>query len=54
VFRQSIDGSFPTPGVLGDNIEATYGVKLTPSALKALSDRFQQRFNAELEEDHIA
>ncbi|OKJ88129.1 hypothetical protein AMK31_13520 [Streptomyces sp. TSRI0107] len=54
VFRQSIDGSFPTPGVLGDNIEATYGIKLAPSALKALSDRFQQRFNAELEEDHIA
>ncbi|MER5297338.1 DUF2637 domain-containing protein [Streptomyces pharetrae] len=54
VFRQSIDGSFPTPGVLGDNIEATYGTKLSPSALKVLSDRFQQRFNAELEEDHIA
>jgi hypothetical protein len=54
VFRQSIDGSFPTPAVLGENIETTYGVPLTPSALKALSDRFQQRYNAELEEDHIA
>ncbi|AVH57245.1 MULTISPECIES: DUF2637 domain-containing protein [Streptomyces] len=54
VFRQSIDGSFPTPRVLGDNIEATYGETLSPSALKNLSDRFQNRFNLELEEDHIA
>ncbi|MFD8740580.1 hypothetical protein ACFV06_37475, partial [Streptomyces sp. NPDC059618] len=54
VFRQSIDGSFPTPRVLGDNIEATYGTALSPSALKNLTDRFQNRFNAELEEDHIA
>jgi hypothetical protein len=54
VFRQSIDGSFPTPGVLGDNIEATYGTKLTPGELKAMSDRFQRRFNVELEENHIA
>lgn len=54
VFRQSIDGSFPSPKTLGDDIEATYGTKLSPSALKTLSDRFQARFNAELEEDHIA
>ncbi|MFD4622977.1 DUF2637 domain-containing protein [Streptomyces sp. NPDC058475] len=54
VFRQSIDGSFPTPRVLGDNIEATYGTTLSPSSLKNLTDRFQNRFNAELEEDHIA
>ncbi|WP_405880480.1 DUF2637 domain-containing protein [Streptomyces sp. NBC_01136] len=54
VFRQSIDGSFPTPRVLGDNIEATYGTTLSPSALKNLTDRFQNRFNTELEEDHIA
>ncbi|CAL9521341.1 hypothetical protein SUDANB21_03855 [Streptomyces sp. enrichment culture] len=54
VFRQSIDGSYPTPRVLGDNIEATYGVTLSPSALKDLVDRFQARHAAELEEDHIA
>ncbi|MFD9316882.1 DUF2637 domain-containing protein [Streptomyces sp. NPDC060053] len=54
VFRQSIDGSFPTPGVLGDNIQATYGTTMSPSALKTLTERFQHRFNAELEEDHIA
>ncbi|GGX32872.1 membrane protein [Streptomyces malachitofuscus] len=54
VFRQSIDGSYPTPRVLGDNIEATYGSTLSPSALKALAERFQARHMAEMEEDHIA
>ncbi|MFJ4693731.1 DUF2637 domain-containing protein [Streptomyces sp. NPDC088766] len=54
VFRQSIDGSYPTPRVLGDNIQATYGTTLSPSALKALAERFQMRHGAELEEDHIA
>ncbi|MGW1806460.1 DUF2637 domain-containing protein [Streptomyces sp. NPDC002078] len=54
VFRQSIDGSYPTPRVLGDNIQATFGTTLSPSALKALAERFQQRHSAELEEDHIA
>ncbi|MFF7164506.1 DUF2637 domain-containing protein [Streptomyces sp. NPDC008086] len=54
IFRQSIDGSYPTPRVLGDNIQATYGTSLSPSALKALAERFQQRHSAELEEDHIA
>ncbi len=54
VFRQSIDGSYPTPRVLGDNIQATFGTALSPGALKTLVDRFQQRHSAELEEDHIA
>jgi hypothetical protein len=54
VFRQSIDGSYPTPRVLGDNIQATYGTTLSPGALKTLVERFQQRHSAELEEDHIA
>ncbi|MFJ1811699.1 MULTISPECIES: DUF2637 domain-containing protein [unclassified Streptomyces] len=54
VFRQSIDGSYPTPRVLGDNIQATYGSTLSPSELKTLAERFQQRHTAELEEDHIA
>ncbi|MET9506835.1 DUF2637 domain-containing protein [Streptomyces sp. NPDC006622] len=54
VFRQSIDGSYPTPRVLGDNIQATYGTTLSPSALKTLAERFQMRHGAELEEDHIA
>ncbi|MGC2998436.1 DUF2637 domain-containing protein [Streptomyces sp. G35A] len=54
VFRQSIDGSYPTPRVLGDNIQATYGRTLSPGELKALVERFQKRHSAELEEDHIA
>ncbi|MGW6903675.1 DUF2637 domain-containing protein [Streptomyces sp. NPDC054940] len=54
VFRQSIDGSYPTPRVLGDNIQATYGRSLGTSELKTLAERFQQRHSAELEEDHIA
>ncbi|MET9526946.1 DUF2637 domain-containing protein [Streptomyces coeruleorubidus] len=54
VFRQSIDGSYPTPRALGDNIQATYGTTLSPSALKTLAERFQKRHTAELEEDHIA
>ncbi|MFF5183047.1 DUF2637 domain-containing protein [Streptomyces sp. NPDC000345] len=54
VFVRSIDGSYPTPRVLGDNIEATFGTTLTPSALKTLAERFQLRHSAELEEDHIA
>jgi hypothetical protein len=54
VFRQSIDGSYPTARVLGDNIQATYGRTLTTSELKTMAERFQQRHSAELEEDHIA
>ncbi|MFE0249358.1 DUF2637 domain-containing protein [Streptomyces sp. NPDC059010] len=54
VFRQSIDGSYPTPRVLGDNIQATYGTTLGSSELKALTERFQQRHSAQLEEEHIA
>ncbi|MER6678429.1 DUF2637 domain-containing protein, partial [Streptomyces sp. NPDC000983] len=54
VFRQSIDGSYPTPRVLGDNIQATYGTTLSPSELKTLAERFQKRHSEQLEEDHIA
>ncbi|MER5434901.1 DUF2637 domain-containing protein [Streptomyces sp. NPDC002588] len=54
IFVRSIDGSYPTPRVLGDNIEATFGTTLSPSALKTLAERFQHRHSAELEEDHIA
>ncbi|MFH8339105.1 DUF2637 domain-containing protein [Streptomyces sp. AM6-12] len=54
VFRQSIDGSYPTPHILGENIQATYGTQLSPAELKSLAARFQQRHEVELEEDHIA
>ncbi|MET7673615.1 DUF2637 domain-containing protein [Streptomyces seoulensis] len=54
VFRQSIDGSYPTGPMLADNIQATYGISLDPGAAKALAERFQQRHMAQMEEDHIA
>ncbi|MFF8450688.1 DUF2637 domain-containing protein [Streptomyces leeuwenhoekii] len=54
VFKQSINGSLPTPREFGDNIEATFSIALTDADTKLLVDRFSARFNAELEEDHIA
>ncbi|MGI5137935.1 MULTISPECIES: DUF2637 domain-containing protein [unclassified Streptomyces] len=54
VFRQSINGSLPTPREFGDSVEATYGISLTDAAAKRMVNRFSNRFNAELEEDHIA
>ena len=55
VFRQSINGQgLPTTREFGANIEAAYGVALSDSTLKRYMGRFQNRLNAELEEDHIA
>ncbi|MCT9006433.1 DUF2637 domain-containing protein [Streptomyces rhizosphaerihabitans] len=56
VFRQSImpGQGLPTKGEFGGNVEATYGVTLTDSELRRYMNRFQNRFNAELEENHIA
>ncbi|MGV9288595.1 DUF2637 domain-containing protein [Streptomyces sp. NPDC003719] len=54
VFKQSIDDSFPTPREFGENIEATYGTSLADAEAKRLVVRFSNRFNAELEENHIA
>ncbi|WP_307621830.1 DUF2637 domain-containing protein [Streptomyces sp. V3I7] len=54
VFRQSIDGSYPTAMVFADNVQATYGVTLDSGVAKTLAERFQQRHSAELEEYHSA
>ncbi|MFG3098440.1 DUF2637 domain-containing protein [Streptomyces sp. NPDC048202] len=54
VFRQSIDGSYPTGPMLADNIHATYGVTLEPGVAKVMAERFQARHSAELEEYHSA
>jgi hypothetical protein len=55
VFRQSINGQgLPTTREFGANIEAAYGVALSDSTLKRYMGRFQNRLNAELQEDHIA
>lgn len=52
VFRQSIDGSYPTPLVFTDNVLATYGITLDKDSAKKLVEHFQERHNAEME--HIA
>ncbi|MEU4927056.1 DUF2637 domain-containing protein [Streptomyces yokosukanensis] len=54
VFRKSIDGSFPTPHQFGEAVEATYGRALASRDADRMVNRFTNRFNAELEEDHIA
>ncbi|MEU2717588.1 DUF2637 domain-containing protein [Streptomyces sp. NPDC007205] len=54
VFRQSIDGSFPTPQQFSEAVEATYGLKLPARDTDRMVKRFTNRFNAELEENHIA
>ncbi|MFF0204210.1 DUF2637 domain-containing protein [Streptomyces sp. NPDC005017] len=54
VFKQSINGSYPTPRELMDNVEAEFGLGLAPEDAKRLVSRFTNRHAAELEEDHIA
>ncbi|MER6028513.1 DUF2637 domain-containing protein [Streptomyces sp. NPDC001851] len=54
VFRQSIDGSFPTPHQFSEAVEATYSLKLPARDADRMVKRFTNRFNAELEENHIA
>ncbi|MFJ6843125.1 DUF2637 domain-containing protein [Streptomyces griseoluteus] len=50
VFRQSIDGSYPTPLVFADNVRAQYGFTLDKDSAKKLAEHFQQRHL----DDHIA
>ncbi|MGW3494327.1 DUF2637 domain-containing protein [Streptomyces sp. NPDC001020] len=54
VFRQSINGSLPTPREFSDSVEATYNISLGDAAAKRMVTRFSKRFNTELQEDHIA
>ncbi|MFD9001784.1 DUF2637 domain-containing protein [Streptomyces sp. NPDC059582] len=54
VFKQSINGSYPTPSQFADNVEATYRVPVSDAEAKRMVMRFQNRHAAELEEDHIA
>ncbi|WP_225835184.1 DUF2637 domain-containing protein [Streptomyces sp. NK08204] len=54
VFRQSINGSYPTPGQFADNVQAEFGIALPDTEAKHMVSHFTNRFNAELEEDHIA
>ncbi|MEU4148422.1 DUF2637 domain-containing protein [Streptomyces parvulus] len=54
VFKQSINGSYPTPREFGENVEAEFGTAMSAEDSKRLVSRFTNRYNAELEEDHIA
>ena len=54
VFRQSIDGSYPTAGQFRANVEATYGTALPHRDAERMVNRFTNRHTAELQEDHIA
>lgn len=54
VFKQSINGSYPTPRELIDNVQAEFGVTLPAEESKRMVNRFTNRHTAELEEDHIA
>lgn len=54
VFKQSINGSYPTPREFGDNVEAEFGNRLAGEETKRLVSRFTNRHTAELEDDHIA
>ena len=54
VFKQSINGSIPTPREFGENVEAEFSIGLPPDEAKRMVNRFTNRYNAELEEDHIA
>ncbi|MEW2516268.1 DUF2637 domain-containing protein [Streptomyces sp. NPDC046870] len=54
VFRKSIDGSLPTPHQFAEAVEATFRITLPAREADRMVNRFTNRFNAELEEDHIA
>jgi serine/threonine protein kinase len=53
-FKQSINGSLPTPREFGDSVKAVYGISLPDQETKRMVNRFCNRFNAELEADHIS
>jgi hypothetical protein len=56
VFKQSIDGQgrFPTLDEFSGRVKLTQGVTLQLNEAGRLHRRFTHRFNAELQEDHIA
>ncbi|NKQ25991.1 DUF2637 domain-containing protein [Streptomyces galbus] len=56
VFKQSISSGsgYPTARELSENVEAEFGLALLPEDAKRMVNRFTNRYNAELEEDHIA
>ncbi|MFE1776833.1 hypothetical protein ACFWZH_37255, partial [Streptomyces sp. NPDC059008] len=55
VFRRSIEGEgMPTAGAFAANLEAQYGTRMRARELNRYMDRFSDRLNAELMDEHIA
>lgn len=55
VYRHSIEGEgMPTAGAFAANLEAQFGFRPRPRDLTRYMDRFSDRLNAELMEEHIA
>ncbi|QIK07997.1 DUF2637 domain-containing protein [Streptomyces sp. ID38640] len=55
VFRHSIEGEgMPTPGAFAANLLAQYGIRLQSRELNRYMDRFSDRLNAEMMDEHIA
>ncbi|WP_416983271.1 DUF2637 domain-containing protein [Streptomyces sp. T028] len=56
VFRESIKGGngAPTPKAFIADVEATYGITLPEAESKRMVNRFSNRLNAELADEHIA
>ncbi|MFE7544028.1 DUF2637 domain-containing protein [Streptomyces platensis] len=55
VFRHSIEGEgMPTPGAFAANLLAQYGMRLQARDLNRYMDRFSDRLNAEMMDEHIA
>ncbi|MGW5636364.1 hypothetical protein [Streptomyces sp. NPDC003832] len=56
VFRESIKSGngAPTPRGFMADVEATYGVSLPEAEAKRMVNRFSNRLNAELADEHIA
>ncbi|MEV6171336.1 DUF2637 domain-containing protein [Streptomyces sp. NPDC051954] len=55
VFKKSIGTTgYPTPREYSENVEAEFSSALPPDEAKRMVNRFTNRYNAELEEDHIA
>ncbi|GHF85686.1 membrane protein [Streptomyces thermodiastaticus] len=53
LFRESVGETLPTPGEFSTVLEAAYGLALPVREVARMVNRFGNRFNAEMTEDHI-
>ncbi|MCM3263513.1 DUF2637 domain-containing protein [Streptomyces thermoviolaceus] len=54
LFRESVGDTLPTPGEFSKVLEAAYGLALPVREVARMVNRFGNRFNAEMTEDHIS